>query len=105
MPIPYYEHSGRRPHLWRVRKDGFRKLLISKKWHLRGAYAEKTIHGRWIMQTIVEKHEDHLVCAFRPKDDWWAHITRGAREREAQELRNDFHVVTNDDLDLDEGVE
>ena len=73
--IQQYPHSGRRKHLWRLRNDGHRDLLIKHRWGLRGAYAEKTIRGKTYMMTMAAKLDDHVVCWLRLKDDFWAEIT------------------------------
>ncbi len=93
MPIPYYEHSRRRPHTWKLRADGFRELFLSKGWSMRGGYSQKSIAGRQVMVLIIKKTPDYYVCQFGLKDDFWANITRDARQREAEERRSRFTVV------------
>ena len=74
MSCPHYPHSGRKKHYWRIRKEGFRELLIRKGWHLRGTYAEKKIQGRMIIQFIVANTEDYYLCSFQLKRDFWAEL-------------------------------
>ena len=93
MPIPYFPSSGRRPHLWRIRAEGFRDLLLSKRWTMCGAYAAKDIRRRTVMVTTVEEHDDYYLCRFQLKDDFWADITAEFREREASQLQSSFKVV------------
>ena len=45
------------------------------------------------MVTIVEKHDDHFLCRFQLKDDFWADITGKFREREASQRRTAFKIV------------
>lgn len=77
MAVPRYSHSGRRPHYWRLRAEGYRELLSSKNWRFRGAYAAKSIHGREVMLIIVEKGADTFLCRLQLKDDLWSVITKG----------------------------
>jgi hypothetical protein len=42
----YEANHTNRFHRWKVRREGFRELLLSKGWHMRGAYAAKSIAGR-----------------------------------------------------------
>ena len=93
MPIPYFPSSKRRPHLWRIRAEGYRDLLLSKRWTMCGAYAAKNIRRRTVMVTIVEEHDDYYLCRFQLKDDFWADITTEFREREASQLQSSFKVV------------
>jgi len=93
MPIPYYPHSGRKNHYWKLRKDGLRDLLIKKRWGLRGAYAEKIIHGQTIKMIEVKETDEYLLYCFLRSDDFWANITKQAREQEAKKTRQAFHVV------------
>ena len=97
MPIPYYEHSGRKPHFWKLRRNGYRDLLQSKGWSFRGAYAEKTIAGRTVMLRNVENREDHFLCRLELKDDFWANITSDARQEEAEQRRAEFAVVQDEE--------
>ena len=93
MPIPYFSTSGRRPHIWRIRGEGWRELLLSKQWVMRGAYATKQIRRRQVVVTIVEKHDDYFLCRFQLKDDLWADISAESREREALQRRSAFELV------------
>lgn len=93
MPIPYFRGTGRGKHLWKVRIDGYRALLIAKRWHLKGGYTEKCIRGVWVMQMIVKKEETYYLCRFLRRDDFWAESTRRARETEALERRSGFRSV------------
>jgi hypothetical protein len=70
--LPSYRHSGRRPHLWRLRIVGHRELLIEHRWSLKGGYGEKRIGGHSVMLTMVERHEDHCLVRLCHKDDYWA---------------------------------
>lgn len=54
MPVPYFPHSGRRKHYWKLRSEDFRELMTKHRWGFRGAYAEKSIRGQRVMQTIVK---------------------------------------------------
>ena len=85
MATPNLQSSGRRPHLWRIRTQGYRKLLLSKRWSMRGAYASKMIRGREVMVRSVEEHADHTLCLFQLKDDFWARIWADKRAREASQ--------------------
>ena len=78
MPIPYFPHSGRRKHYWKLRSEGYRELMMANGWGMRGAYAEKSIKGATIMQTIVRKEATYFLCCFQRKDDFWADSTRRA---------------------------
>ncbi len=93
MPIPYFESSGRRPHVRRIRADGWRELLLSKGWTMRGAFSEKHIRRRLVVVTILEKHDAYFLCQFQLKDDLWADVTAASREREAAQRRGAFKVV------------
>ena len=93
MSTSYYSSSGRRPHLWRIRAEGHRELLIAKGWGLCGGYARKRIHGREVMVTTVEKNSDYDLCRFQLKDDFWTKATADARQREALERRSFFKIV------------
>lgn len=97
MPVPYFPHSGCRKHYWKLRSDGYRELMTKHLWGFRGAYAEKTIRGRSVMQTIVKKTDDYYLCCFQLKDDFWSVITADAREKEAEVRRGAFRVVKADD--------
>ena len=88
MPYPYFPHSGRR-----MRADGYRGLMTRHRWGFRGAYAEKSIRGRSVMQTIVKKTNDYYLCCFQLKDDFWSTSTADARKREAEQRRKSFRVV------------
>ena len=93
MPTPYFSSSGRRPHLWRIRAEGIRELLLSKRWTMCGAYAAKHIRRRQVMVTVVEKNDDYFLCRFQFKDDLWADVTAESREHEASLRRSTFKVV------------
>ena len=93
MSHPYFPHSGRRKHYWKLRSEGFRELVTKNRWGFRGAYAEKSIRGRSVMQTIVKKTDEYYLCCFQLKDDFWSTITKNAREKEAEERRKSFWVV------------
>ena len=93
MPIPHFPGTGRGKHLWKVRREGYRALLIAKRWHLKGGYTEKRIRGVWVMQLIANEEDDHILCCFLRRDDFWAESTRRAREAEAQERRKAFRSV------------
>jgi hypothetical protein len=93
MPIPYFRGTGRGKHLWKIRREGYRALLIASRWHLKGGYTEKRIRGVWVMQTIARTEDDHYVCCFLRRDDFWAESTRRARETEALERRSSFALV------------
>lgn len=80
MAIPVYPHSGRKCHYWKLRKEGFRELHLAKRWHLKGAYAEKDIRGVTIMETIVKEGDDHILVRFQRKNDFWAVITAEFKE-------------------------
>lgn len=59
-----------RGHLWKVRKDGFRELLLSKGWRMRGFGAQKFIGGRLAtVSTADSGHSDYLVVrvSFAPR--------------------------------------
>ena len=98
MPFPYFPHSGRRAHYWKLRIDGFRELVARHRWGFRGAYAEKSIRGRRVMQTIVKKTDDYYLCCFQLKDDFWSTSTADARKREAEQRRKLFRVVGQDEV-------
>lgn len=54
-----------RPHNWKVRREGFRELLLSKGWILRGAYASKWIAGKEVIASgIREEHPDFYIVRF-----------------------------------------
>jgi hypothetical protein len=93
MPIPHFRGTGRGKHLWKVRREGYRALLIAKRWHLKGGYTEKRIRGVWVMQLIAKEEDDYILCCFLRRDDFWAESTRRAREAEAQERRKAFRSV------------
>ena len=93
MTIPDFPSSGRRPHLWRIRADGYRELLLSKRWTMHGGYASKKIHRRDVMVTIAEKHADYFLCRFQLKDDFWARISADHRAREASQRRSSFRLI------------
>lgn len=51
-----------RLHRFKIRRVGYRKLLITKGWHFHGAYASKTIAGRTcIISGHGGDHPDYLV--------------------------------------------
>ncbi len=75
MPIPLVQHSGRSPHIWKLRKEGYRELLLAKGWHMRGAYAEKSFNGHFYMQTIKEQNADYNEVLIQRKNDFWSFIT------------------------------
>jgi hypothetical protein len=93
MTIPYYPHSGRRKHYWRLRAEGHRELLIKHRWHLKGAYCEKSVKGRRVMLTMVRRHPDYFVVCLCDKDDFWADVTAAARAAEAEKRRAEFRTV------------
>ena len=93
MPIPHFRGTGRGKHLWKVRREGYRALLIASRWHLKGGYTEKCIRGVWVMQIIARTEDDHYVCCFLRRNDFWAESTRRAREAEALQRRNSFALV------------
>lgn len=64
-------HSDKGKHYWKIRRKGFRRLLFAKGWKMKGAYAEKFIHGMTIVQTIVEKTGDYYICCFQRKDNFF----------------------------------
>ena len=63
-------------HLWKIRREGYRDLMISKKWTLRGAYAEKRIGQHWYMQRTVQVFPDYNLVLFECKDDFWKDILK-----------------------------
>jgi hypothetical protein len=62
--VPPAQHISTGVHHWKLRKEGFRDLVLGKGWALKGTYAEKKIRGQLVAQWIVEKSEDHVVCVF-----------------------------------------
>jgi hypothetical protein len=74
MSSPCHPHSGRKKHYWRLRKEGFRELLIKKGWHLKGTYAEKEIQGKTVIQFMVARTEDYILCSFQLKSDFGAEL-------------------------------
>jgi len=78
-------HSGREPHRWRLRRAGFRELLLAKRWRMKGAYAEKTIAGRTVMLRTIEEGADFTICCVQLKADFVAELTARACERAAKE--------------------
>jgi len=64
--------STGRKHLWLVHRDNYRARLLSKGWHMRGAFAEKVIGGNVVVQKIIETREDSFLCCFQRKKDFWA---------------------------------
>ena len=93
MPIPYYSPSRRKHHYWKIRRNGYRELLLLKGWGMRGAYASKFIRGEEVMLTIARKTDDHYLCCFQLKSNFWSLITTRAREDEAKERRATFQLV------------
>lgn len=95
MAIPYFKHDGRRPHKWKIRKEGLRDLFILHRWGLRGGYASKFIKGREVM--CIKYYEaddsDYAVYQFMLKDNFWADITTNARKQEMADKRSKFHLV------------
>ncbi len=75
-------HSGRRKHYWKLRNPGLRELLLSKGWHMKGAYAEKFINGNAVMLKTVEEHPDYVLCSVQYKSDFWAELLQEVAERE-----------------------
>lgn len=93
MSTYYFSHSGRAKRYWKLRNTGYRDLLIGHGWGMRGAYAEKSINGVSIMQTIVARYSTYLLCCFQRKADFWSDITRRERETEAIRRRAGFYAV------------
>ena len=93
MEIPYLSGTGRRPHYWALRSDGFHELLNKNCWHLRGAHLEKTIQGSRVMLTVVEETPQHILCCLLPREDYWAGLTAQLREKHAKSRRNSFRIV------------
>lgn len=55
-------HWTHRVHTFKIRREGFRELLLSKDWGMRGAYASKTIAGReCIISGAGGDHPDYLI--------------------------------------------
>jgi hypothetical protein len=61
-------------HYWKLRNPGSRELLLSKGWHMKGAYAEKFIDGKAVMLKTVVEHPAHILCSVQYKADFWAEI-------------------------------
>ena len=78
MTFPVLPHSGRKPHLWRLRREGFRELLLAKRWRMMGAYAEKTIARRTVMIRTVEEGKDYTVCCVQFKADFASELVARA---------------------------
>ena len=91
--IPYFPHSGRRPHYWRIRKDGHRDFIISHGWGLCGAFCRKCIRHREVLLFRCTEDADYVLCKFIFKDDFWSNATKQARAKEAAEHRRGFRVV------------
>jgi hypothetical protein len=85
----HVKRSGRRPHLWKLRRKGFRELIIRHNWGLRGAYASKFIGGREIMMRTVEETEGYTVVLLMIKDDFWAGITNDFERHNAAKRQAD----------------
>jgi len=47
-------------HDWRIRRSGFRDLLLANRWVLCGSYGRKTLGGAEVTQFIREEHAHHL---------------------------------------------
>ncbi|MEW6710302.1 MAG: hypothetical protein AB1403_10810 [Candidatus Riflebacteria bacterium] len=67
-------NTNRRRHLWKIRRQGFRELLLKKKWLMRGGYAEKKIGGHYYMSTIVKQFSQFYLVLFERKDEFWRKI-------------------------------
>jgi len=93
MSTPYFGKPSRRPHFWKIRNDGFRKLCQDHGWGMRGGYACKSIGGREFMQIVVSRVDDYVICRFQAKDDYWSVIAIDARDREAKEARSRLKVI------------
>jgi hypothetical protein len=72
MPNPLFQHSGRMPHLWKIRRKGFRGLTESKGWKLKHEFAEKFIQDELYVQMVQGVHEEYLVVLFTRKSDYSA---------------------------------
>ena len=72
MSNPLFQHSGRMPHLWKIRKKGFRGLTESKGWKLKHEFAEKFIHDELYVQMVQDVQEEYLVVLFTRKRDYSA---------------------------------
>lgn len=96
MDIPYLSGSGRRPHYWALRSDGFHELLDKNCWQLRGAHLEKTIHGNRVMLTVVEETPQHVLCCLLLREDYWAGLTAQLREKHAKSRRSSFRIIPGD---------
>jgi hypothetical protein len=59
---------GPKHHHWKVRRPDLRDLLIAHRWVLKGAYAEKSIDGRFVMLRTVADRDGHSVVRVQWKD-------------------------------------
>lgn len=58
----YEENHTYRIHVWKIRREGYRELLLSKGWRMRGAYAIKSIAGQEVI--ISGRGGDNPDCLF-----------------------------------------
>ena len=93
MEIPYVPGTGRQPHCWKLRSEGFRELLQKHRWHLRAAHSEKFIHGNRVMLTVLEQTPQHVYCCFQSREDYWASVSSSLREKRARSRRDLFRLV------------
>ncbi len=104
MNIPYYPHSGRRKHYWRMRTGGHRDLLIEHRWSLTGGYCKKYIKGRSVMLSMVTKNDDYCVVCVCDENGFWALATAKARAHEAEQRRKAFRVLEGGNPDNERNV-
>lgn len=91
--IDYMPHSGRRPHVWKCLKARYRQILTEHGWGFRGAYASKMIRHEEYMMTMLREDGEYRYSLIRRKGDFWAFISKEARQKEVEETRKRFHVV------------
>ena len=74
MKYPNYQHSGKVPHLWKIRRDGFNEFVKAKGWKLRSVFAEKQIGNVTYIQMVQEFNDDFFVVLFVRMLDFKAYL-------------------------------
>jgi hypothetical protein len=63
-----------KPHVWRLRKEGFIEFLVKKGWRFRGTYAAKMGRRGEIILRRLEEGPTFYRCKFQLKADFWAEL-------------------------------
>jgi hypothetical protein len=91
--FPRFPPRRRRARIWKLRREGFRDLIMSHLWTPWGAFARKMIRGHEYLMFPLRYKEGIHVVRITSKDDHWSDLAAEERQREAIKRRRAFDVV------------